>query len=408
MMTPPCEWERFSSTEFERNRENLLKPRIPKKHIVYCIYLLFVVLLVAGLSEVVAKKIWDKKYADWLEKSVHPFGYVDRKNFLERYKPGFKRTVADILRDLEGSGKTIGFHQTKTYVDQFQIALNEVAFEINSLGLKSPEIHLKKRPGSIRILTIGDSCTFGPYIDKLSYPRQLERLLNAGRSKSFEVVNAGHLGYNVESVLIRLEEWLRLKPDTVMIYIGWNRTILRADPKKNDQLYDRFALYRLYYHAFVNRMDREKFNTLFTGRYDMDDPNLRGLEKATFEIDLKYLRKIVSKIRAELPQARIALITLPGLYSPRVRPTGAEIAIGYATAFTANLAAWGILSERYNEVLRQFAREQHLLLLDLAAFAEEHFNPRIDYFVDSVHPSPLGYLEIAEFLAESIKANLSK
>jgi hypothetical protein len=49
-----------------------------------------------------------------------------------------------------------------------------------------------------------------------------------------------------------LDEFLVVAPDLITIYLGWNRTIARADPKNNLNLYRPFALYKIYYHFIVN------------------------------------------------------------------------------------------------------------------------------------------------------------
>jgi lysophospholipase L1-like esterase len=360
------------------------------------------------VSEILARCIWRYKYAQWLGKGVHPFGYIDREHLSERYRPGYKKTIADMLRDLESSGKPLSYKQTKQEIERHNLSTQEVAIEINEFGLKGPEFSVERRPEVVRILTIGDSCTFGPYIDRFSYPRQLEVLLNSRRPNKFEVINAGHLGYNLEQVLGRLDEWLLFEADIITIYIGWNRTILRADPRKNDALYEKFAIYRFYYHALVNRADLSGVQVLPSRKYDMHDPDLGGLNYKTFEIDLAYLRRIVLRIRERLPNTKIILLTLPGLYTTAEPPSADDLDKGYATAFSSNLAAWAVLSDRYNKTLKTFAKDESVLVCDLATYAERNFHPRGLFFNDSVHPSILGYSKIAEFLAECIKSELSK
>lgn len=382
--------------------------RLKKSHALYFIYVICVLSLIIAGSEMLARSIWRDKYAQWLEKGVHPFGYIDRQHLAERYRPGYKKTIADILHELESSGKTLSYKQTKEDFKRYNLKADDVAMQINRFGLKGPEFSLKPKPGVVRVLTIGDSCTFGSYIDRFSYPRQLETLLNSWRPNAFEIINAGHLGYNLQQVLGLLDEWLAFEHSIVILYIGWNRTILRADPRKSDVLYDQFALYRFYYHAVINRADLIGHKVLPGRRYDLSDSELQTLRSKTFAVDSEYLRKIVLKIRARLPGAKIMLLTLPGLYTTVEPPSREDLEKGYATAFSTNLAAWPILSERYNEILRAFAGKEDLVLVDLAKYAEREFRPRSQFFADSVHPSRLGYFKIAEFLTESIKNELPK
>lgn len=75
---------------------------------------------------------------------------------------------------------------------------------INAEGLNDRfDYSIDKDPSSFRIVTIGDSYTFGSYVDtKDNYPEQLEDLLNKSLSctniKKFEVINLGVGGYDIE------------------------------------------------------------------------------------------------------------------------------------------------------------------------------------------------------------------
>jgi len=91
---------------------------------------------------------------------------------------------------------------------------------INSLGFRGPEISTKKRPGVVRIVTLGGSSTFGTQVsDDEAWPRQLERRLG----RDFEVVNLGVPGYGTVENLIQTAFVLSdLNPDIAIYYEGWN------------------------------------------------------------------------------------------------------------------------------------------------------------------------------------------
>ena len=64
----------------------------------------------------------------------------------------------------------------------------------------------------IRVLTIGDSVTWGNDQDYFTYPRAMERELReyaaqANCAAKVEVVNGGVQGYNYERVLKRVDDW---------------------------------------------------------------------------------------------------------------------------------------------------------------------------------------------------------
>jgi lysophospholipase L1-like esterase len=99
-------------------------------------------------------------------------------------------------------------------------ANGEVA-RINAAGLRGPEPDRPKR--RIRVLCLGDSCTFGyaPGVtDDATYPAALARKLDAGR---FEVINGGMPGFgSLDCLDFLLYKGLEWEPDVVVILAGWN------------------------------------------------------------------------------------------------------------------------------------------------------------------------------------------
>jgi GDSL-like Lipase/Acylhydrolase family len=96
-----------------------------------------------------------------------------------------------------------------------------VPVHINSLGFRdSREYTLEKPPGTIRILVIGDSVTFGHGATfETTYPYLLEQRLEAWRPEvRWEVWNLGVPGYNTRQELTYLQEiGPTFQPDLVII-----------------------------------------------------------------------------------------------------------------------------------------------------------------------------------------------
>ena len=92
---------------------------------------------------------------------------------------------------------------------------------INSHGTRGPDFQTNKPVGTIRILSLGDSRTFGwGLADEETYSRQLERLLQerAGSGKKIEVINAGVNAWSYLQMLVYLRDFgLRYKPDFVVL-----------------------------------------------------------------------------------------------------------------------------------------------------------------------------------------------
>ena len=94
----------------------------------------------------------------------------------------------------------------------------------NSLGLRSSEIGVKPE-GEFRILSLGESSTFGAYVsDFQTYSTQLERLLNGrGLPERVRVINAGVSAYSsFQSLLYLKQRGFDLEPDVVLFYHEYN------------------------------------------------------------------------------------------------------------------------------------------------------------------------------------------
>ncbi len=95
----------------------------------------------------------------------------------------------------------------------------------NAQGLRADiEITKEKPTGVRRLLCLGDSFTFGPFVDNHeTYASQLQDLLNAARADSIQVINAGFSGWTLPDQLGYLKEkGLALNPDLVLLQIYIN------------------------------------------------------------------------------------------------------------------------------------------------------------------------------------------
>ena len=95
---------------------------------------------------------------------------------------------------------------------------------INKRGFRGKEFSLEKKLGAVRILVLGDSYTFGVYVnDDETYPAVLESALNR-RGINAEVINAGYAdGWSPDEHYAWLvNEGLRYKPDVIIygFFIG--------------------------------------------------------------------------------------------------------------------------------------------------------------------------------------------
>ena len=92
--------------------------------------------------------------------------------------------------------------------------------EINSKGLRGPEVDYAKPPGEFRILILGDSFTFAEQVNQHeTYAHRLEERLNGNPvGTRFRVLNAGSNGWTTANQLVFLaEEGVKYAPDLVVV-----------------------------------------------------------------------------------------------------------------------------------------------------------------------------------------------
>src|SRR5690606_25497235 len=91
--------------------------------------------------------------------------------------------------------------------------------ETNSLGLRDDELPEEKRPGTFRIVVLGDSWTVGINVARdETYPARLEELLaRSAAPGSVEVLNFGVVGGRAATGERLLSRVLALHPDLVVV-----------------------------------------------------------------------------------------------------------------------------------------------------------------------------------------------
>jgi lysophospholipase L1-like esterase len=93
-----------------------------------------------------------------------------------------------------------------------------IRFEINSRGLRSPEVDYP-RTSRMRVLAIGDSFTFGVGAEQdETWPAVLGTLLETSTHEPVEVLNAGVQGWGLAEYWIWLDkEGARYRPDWIVL-----------------------------------------------------------------------------------------------------------------------------------------------------------------------------------------------
>lgn len=138
----------------------------------------------------------------------------------------FEEKAETGLRNLfyfKESGGRLRPNSRVTLKDHY-VSGEDVVIETNSLGYRDKEIG-GKDPNKIRILFLGDSITFGDYLDEEeTYVRILENLINKDiTTRQVEMINGAVGGVNLQTELaILMDSGLSLKPDIVFIALYLN------------------------------------------------------------------------------------------------------------------------------------------------------------------------------------------
>ncbi len=280
------------------------------------------------------------------------------------------------------------------------------ALVINSKGFRGREFTPLPAPGFVRILAIGDSCTFGTVATvstgEPAYPERLETLLNTKGSGRYEVINAGVEGYDSRLAKRRLELALKYRPTVVLLYIGWN-DIYATDPSASTQQRTSIAQSRLIYRSYALRIlgrlafeIRKGWNKLFG-----DTPREKALHAARNFYPAEYLGRLREMIQlARSQDASVVVLTLPNIFGPRTSQE--DLRRAHYPWFSHDPEVVRALAENYNDRIRRVAEEEHVALADTAATIDA-IPDKGKLFADAYHMYGPGHQILAERLAWTIR-----
>jgi lysophospholipase L1-like esterase len=239
-------------------------------------------------------------------------------------------------------------------------------YEINSRGMRGPEVAPTFAPDELRVVALGDSCTFGKgVLEEETWPRQLEALLAAELPGRRPVVfNLGVNGYSSGHYLRVLEDVAEvLKPHLVVVgynindfpnpvrevdtavFSGsapqqkttWRARFRRWLPRDLRDELNRSALYRYLratYYDWNRAKDYAQMEAIARNRSLQQD---EGMDKA-FALEAQRFRELVE--RARTVDAKVAFFLFPYesmVYlddfergpEERVRSLAAEVDVGF-------------------------------------------------------------------------------
>jgi len=347
-----------------------------KELIIGSLLTLFSILFFFGLAEIGTRLFWHPK----LRKKIDRFIYLKSKNKRLGY------TLKPNSRYLMGNG---------------------IRVYINSLGLRDREYEIKKEFSGLRIITIGDSITFGWGVSiSDTFPKVLEEKLSDNPFElPIEVINAGINGYN----LTQYYELLKLlypilKPKVAIIAICMDNDF---DGARSYYFGDGFiASQRVYsLHSegvnlkpppFIVRKSR--FLQFLLSRVRKGKPERRGErnKEATFIPE----KKLYAPLDANDPIYREAKKEMQGMAK-----MAADRGIKLVFVLIPSLAQiyYDDLSIKPQQIIEGFAKEFDIEVLDLypvlkAWHKRTGENPFLDYF----HPKA----KIHRLIADEIQTFL--
>ena len=244
----------------------------------------------------------------------------------------------------------------------------------------------EKAAGTIKILCLGDSCTYGYNPEPSSpglradYPALLARGLKMRGIKA-QVINQGWPGATVEILQSRLPYYLTLHPALTTVYIGWNNLLERP----RITALERFSRISRLIRLLALRLGGKYYREVKNYRYS---PAFMG-----------ELEDLIMRLRAS--GARPALLTLPGLFILQ-DPDHEKILVKNCPDLFGNAYTLGLRAKIYNQALRELAAKKQIPLLDLETWSLQALTPRRDYFLDSIHLNARGLQKLADFLASSL------
>jgi lysophospholipase L1-like esterase len=291
-------------------------------------------------------------------------------------------------------------------VPGYQETFKGRVLRINSRGFRAAEFTPEKPRRVFRIITLGDSVTFGLAGDECHYPGVLQQRFDGDAPGRVEVINAGVEGYDSQDALRILE--LRLmdySPDLITIMIGWNDLLKRdpAQPNASDvEARLAYALYDVYlvkfWRTFVYRNVR---HALFRPATELSDEEEASLRKYVPLVYKENLTKIA--LTARRGGSTVALLTL---HSP-LRPTmdAKDVEKLYFPYYTYNVKKLWLLSQQYNEAIRAVGREHHIPVVEPSVVLAGREK---ELYMDTVHMECEGYQILGGYLYDVLSPLVEK
>lgn len=317
-----------------------------------------------------------------------------------RLRPGYGATTDELIKAKNDAGKWLGseaIRRTKSAASK--------TLTINADGFKGPPLDPAHR--CPRMLVLGDSVTFG--LGTTSYPLFMQRSFKQ-LGIGVEVVNGGVEGYAPRNLIIEMPRYQALKPDIIVVYIGWNAlfspdmlagTATQWRWIKTPWLISRVShVLSLLLHDETDIATKSFNKSLNPDPQSSEIKQLRG-HSLYFKDDLLEL---VSKLRAVAPD--VYLVSLFGLFQADQKPSFAAMEIGHLPAWTDNPYGLATVTDLTNDILRDLTKQSGVHYVDLQTWGRKALHPPENFFFDSVHFDLEGLRQVGAFMAKALAPDI--
>jgi lysophospholipase L1-like esterase len=259
----------------------------------------------------------------------------------------------------------------------------------NSLGLRGPEIP-PKRDDEFRILSLGESTTFGAGLDAgdQTYSDVVQEALRSVGGRSVRVVNAGVGAYTLLQGFVFLEHrGLALEPDAVLTYFGYNDFLTAGARATRDQ--------RAWSAATQAMTDRQLLEQRRQLSFRLSNALL---ERSNLFRTLVFRGSpSISEVVLESDVVRVPEADRRWLLA-QLRDRCRELGIRFVVA-----VPWYRDFDAHESLLREFAAENGVTIVDLPVLLKDLEARKAELFLDLAHPNAEGHRAIGLAIASELQ-----
>jgi lysophospholipase L1-like esterase len=348
----------------------------------------------------------------------------------------FARGINKVINFVQVPDAVVGYRLAPNYENQEGMFTGSIGrfsfkfpmhFHTNANGyMQREEVASTKQKDSLRIVAVGESTTQGHHVDQ-SYPSVLRNLIRSTTNYpgGAEVINAGVQGYISDQwTLLAERELAALRPDIVVLYAGWNDFQSynpHLEPPKNSRFENPLYHWTAPSHwlrsvTLLNAYLQRRAATPETYGKEMktSEPQTRTGPsvqteaehiRALYKFFLLNLDRTVAAFRKENKDVRIVISTLVGRWpyeSEKYFRDGQNSVWWMKTDKDKDdsKTAYEHLG-RFNDLIRDYAKENGLVLID-SANRFENVN-REEIMWDFCHFTDVGYRMLAETIFNGLR-----